>query len=92
MGGKKRMLKNAYLLRSPARSPTRGRGKSRSLFVATPPSSFVVAAYLQVRLTPQDFGSPRERDFAKLNLPLPACRSLGAGRGIFEHPWKNCFL
>jgi len=84
------MLKNAHLLRYPARSPTRGRGKSRSLFVATPP--FVVAAYLQVRLTPQDFGSPRERDFAKLNLHLPACRSLGAGRGIFEHPWKNCFL
>jgi hypothetical protein len=31
-------------------------------------------------------GRSRERDFAKLNLHLPACRSLGAGRGIFEQP------
>ena len=46
----------------------------------------VVAACVQVRLTPQDFGSSRERDFAKLNLHLPACRSLGAGRGIFDQP------
>ena len=27
------------------------------------PSSFVVAAYIQVRLTPQGFGLPRKRDF-----------------------------
>ncbi len=42
----------------------------------------VVAAYLPVRLTPQDFGSPRERDFAKLNLHL----------GIFEQPMKINFF
>jgi hypothetical protein len=39
-------------------------------------SSFVVAAYVQVRLTPQDFEGPRKGDFAKLNLHL----------GIFEQP------
>jgi hypothetical protein len=33
----------------------------------------VVAAYIQVRLTAQDFGRPRKRDFAWLNLRLPAC-------------------
>ena len=43
------------------------------------PSSFVVAAYIQVRLTPQDFGRPRKRDFAGLNLHL----------GIFDQPEKN---
>jgi len=48
----------------------------------------VIAAYIKVRLIPQDFGRPRERDFAKLNLHLPACRSLGAGRGIFDQPEK----
>ena len=37
------------------------------------PSPFVVAAYKQVRLTPQDFGRSRKRDFARLNLHLPAC-------------------
>jgi hypothetical protein len=31
------LLKNAHLLRYPARSLSRGRGKSRSLFVAMPP-------------------------------------------------------
>jgi hypothetical protein len=49
----------------------------------------VAAAYSQVRLTPQDFGSPRRLDFAKLNLHLPACRSLGAGRTLFEQPGKD---
>jgi len=63
------MLKNAHLLRYPARSPTRGRGKSRSLFVATPPLIL-------------SFGGL---------LHLPACRSPGAGRGIFEHPGENHF-
>jgi len=42
-------------------------------------SSFVVAAYIRVRLTPQNFERPRERDFAKLNLHL----------GIFEHPLER---
>jgi hypothetical protein len=51
----------------------------------------VVAAYSQVRLTPQDFGAPRRRDFAKLNLHLPACRSLGAGRTLFEQPGNDDF-
>jgi hypothetical protein len=37
------------------------------------PSSFFVAATIQVRLAPQDFGRPCERDFARLNLHLPAC-------------------
>ncbi len=41
----------------------------------------VVAAYIQVRLTPQDFESPRKRDFAKLNLFL----------GIFEQSESNYF-
>ena len=40
------MLENAHLSRAsrnyPARSPARGRGKSRSLFVATPPLRFVL--------------------------------------------------
>ena len=42
----------------------------------------VVAAYRQVRLTPQDFGSPRKRDFAKLNLHLV----------LFEEPGKDDFF
>jgi|GEM_PF-1035344 hypothetical protein len=42
----------------------------------------VVAAYVQVRLTPQDFGSPLERDFEKLNLHLD----------IFEQPGGNHFF
>ena len=29
---------------------------------------------------------------AKLNLHLPACRSLGAGRGIFDQPLKYDFF
>jgi hypothetical protein len=37
-------------------------------------------------------GRSRERDFAKLNLHLPACRNLGAGRGIFEQPGKSYLL
>jgi hypothetical protein len=52
----------------------------------------VVAAYSPVRLTPHDFGGPRKRDFAKLNLHLPACRSLGAGRALFEQPGKDDFF
>jgi hypothetical protein len=46
------------------------------------PSSFVIAAYHQVRLTPQDFGSSRKRDFAKLNLHLD----------IFDQPGRNDFF
>jgi hypothetical protein len=34
------------------------------------PLSFVIEACVQVRLNPQDSGSPRDRDFAKLNLHL----------------------
>jgi len=32
------------------------------------PSSLVVAAYSQVRLTPQEFGSPRKAGFRKTQL------------------------
>jgi hypothetical protein len=35
---------------------------------------------------------PQGRDFAKLNLHLPACRSLGAGRALFEQPRKEDFF
>jgi hypothetical protein len=37
-------------------------------------------------------GAPAKRDFAKLNLHLPACRSLGAGRALFEQPGKDDFF
>jgi len=37
-------------------------------------------------------GPPQGRDFAKLNLHLPACRSLGAGRALFEQPGKDGFF
>jgi len=40
-----------------------------------------VAAYEQVRLTPQDFGRPRKRDFAGFNFHL----------GIFDQPGKISF-
>jgi len=36
--------------------------------------------------------APAKRDFAKLNLHLPACRSLGAGRALFEQPEKDGLL
>jgi hypothetical protein len=36
-------------------------------------------------------GAPAKQDFAELNLHLLACRSLGAGRGIFEQPEKAAF-
>jgi len=84
------MLKNAHLLRYPAASPSWRRGK-KSLLIrrdATPHPSpcqargRLVAAYVPVRLTPQDFRRPRERDFAKLNLSL----------GIFEHPKEPDFF
>jgi len=42
----------------------------------------LVAAYCQVRLTPQDFGSSRRRDFAKLNLHL----------ALFEQPGEDDFF
>src|SRR4030067_2962808 len=42
----------------------------------------VVAAYSQVRLTPQGFGGPRRRDFAKLNLHL----------ALFDQPGKDGFF
>ena len=42
----------------------------------------VIATYSQVSLTPQDFGSPRRRDFAKLNLHLT----------LFKQPGKDGFF
>ena len=64
-----------------------GRGIKSSQAVEKRPStaflsSFVVAAYLQVRLTPQNFEGPRKRDFARLNLYL----------SIFEQPAENHFF
>jgi hypothetical protein len=53
------------------------------------PLSFVVAAYIQVRLTPQDFGRPRKRDFADstcICLPARSPALRGEGRGVFEQP------
>jgi len=53
----------------------------------------VVAAYIQVRLTPQDFGRPRKRDFADSTcICLPARSRFGGGRGIFDQPEKNEFF
>jgi len=37
-------------------------------------------------------GPPQGRDFVKLNLHLPACRSLGAGRALFEQPGEGDFF
>ncbi len=42
----------------------------------------VVATYIQARPTLQDFGRPRKRDFAKLNLHP----------GILDQPAKNEFF
>jgi hypothetical protein len=86
------LLKNGHLLRFPHPSSLRrtakyalwpvhqlaGVARSRSLLIATPLSGF--------REPPQG------RDFAKLNLHLPACRSLGAGRTLFEQPGKHDFF
>jgi hypothetical protein len=47
----------------------------------------VVAAYVQVRLTPQDFGSPRERDFEKLNLHLDIFEQPGG-----KHSFSNLLI
>jgi len=37
-------------------------------------------------------GAPAGRDFAKLNLHLPACRRLGVGMALFEQPGKDDFF
>ena len=55
----------------------------------------VVAAYIQVRLTPQDFGRPPNGIFQDstsicLLARSPALR--GEGRGILDQPDKNEFL
>jgi hypothetical protein len=34
-------------------------------------------------------GVPGKRDFAEFNLHLPVCRSLGAGRALFEQTGKD---
>jgi hypothetical protein len=64
----RRLLKNAHLLRFPCRQA--------GLLRCTTSST----RHLSV-LGPQDLGSPRERDFAKLNLHL----------GIFEQPQKTFY-
>ena len=50
-------MKNTHLRRYPHPFPCQARGR-------------LIAAYLNLRLTPQDFGCPREWDFEKLNLHL----------------------
>ena len=63
-----RLLKNAHLRRFPHPSPCQARGR-------------LVAAYIQVRLTPQDIGRPRKRDFADstcICLPAEALAQAGA--------------
>jgi hypothetical protein len=47
------------------------------------PSSFVVATYIQVRLTPQGFACLREAASAKAGV--------ASYLGIFEHPEKKLF-
>jgi hypothetical protein len=37
-------------------------------------------------------GPSQGRDFAELNLHLPACRSLDVGRALFEQPEKDDFF
>ena len=76
-------------------------GNNGGLSGAKKPSVFyltgqVVTAYrgrerIYAFLT-RDFGGSRRRDFAKLNLHLPACRSLRAGRALFEQPGKDDFF
>jgi hypothetical protein len=67
-----RLLKNAHQSRAsrdfPYPSPCQARGR-------------LIAAYLQVRLIPQDFGSPRKRDFEDSTcvcLPAEASAQVGA--------------
>jgi len=63
--------------------------------IAAFPSSFVIAAYIQVRLTPQDFRRPRKRDFEDstcICLPARSPALRDEGRGIFDQPENNEFF
>jgi len=54
----------------------------------------VAAAYIQVRLTPQDFGRPRKRDSQGstcICLPARSPALRDGGRGIFDQPEKMSF-
>jgi hypothetical protein len=66
-----------------------GVARSRSIFVATPLPGFRLPARSRFG---EGRGAPAKRDFAKLNLHLPACRSLGAGRTLFEQPGRFDFF
>jgi hypothetical protein len=76
------LLKNGHQSRAsrdyPAASPSRRRGKKSLL--------------IRRDATPHPSEAPDKRDFAELNLHLPACRSLGAGRALFEQPGKEDFF
>jgi len=85
------LLKNGHLLRFPHPSSLRRTAEYASSRLTNSPAWQEVAPYSSRRHS-QDFERSRERDFAKLNLHLPACRSLGAGRALFEQPGKENFL
>ena len=56
------------------------------------PSPFGIAAYHKYASLLRISGAPAsEAGFRKAHLHLPACRSLGAGRGIFDQPEKIHF-
>ena len=100
-----RLLKNAHLLRYPAASPTRRRGRESLLIRrdATPHPSpcqargRLIAAYVVGNgLKPfptKDFGGSRKQGFADSTcICLPARSRFGEGRGIFEQPEINSSL
>jgi hypothetical protein len=92
--GSDRLLKNAHMSRAswdyPAASPSWRRARSRSLFVATPSGPLTNSRACQKSLLIRRDGTPHP-PFGEV-LHLPACRSLGAGRGIFEQPEEKHFF
>jgi hypothetical protein len=55
----------------------------------------VIAAYVQARLIPQDYGGSQSRDFADstcICLPARSPALRDGGRGIFEQPEKSYLL
>jgi len=71
------MLKNAHLLCSPHPSPCRARGR-------------LIATYVQVHLTPQDFACLREAASAKAGAPrIWAFLSILKNNGFFNNLIKT---
>jgi hypothetical protein len=71
-------MKNIHLRRCPAASPSQRRAKKpllirRDAILVPRHCSVPVGAIHELPLR-KNFGRPRERDFARLNLHLPACR------------------